>query len=181
MVLGLSACGGDAEPAPSADAAPVDVAPEAGSGADTDAGADASSGPSDVCSSVTGADIDAIVGGTTTVAMDPSGGCVFSQDDPRAPSVALAASAYDEENGGFEAASFGVTSVIEGEATSVDLGDEAFLVVGPSLGGDNEQGGGLIRVGGTLVQVTIIQGNGLSTPVVTGLLTDVLALVADRA
>ncbi|CAN5587351.1 hypothetical protein BH11ACT8_BH11ACT8_08470 [soil metagenome] len=182
----LSACGSDEEPTAAGSPSPAAVDDGAG-----DPSTDAAEEPSepvdtgsgevaDICTLVTAEEIGDVVGGTVTSEEVPGGGCSFSQDDPRAPSVSLSTTPYDEGNGGLEGAKAGVGGVIDGTVPDLDVGDGAFLVVGPALGGDNEQGGGAVHLGASLVQVTLTQGNGLSTEVVTGLVTDVLTLVASK-
>ncbi len=176
LSLGLLAgCGGDdADPSGSADPVSAPTGDPGGAVEPAAGGGEAV----DVCEVVTTEEIDAVLGATTTVDQVPGGGCTFSQDDPRAPSVSLASSADDEATGGFEGATFGVSSVIDGDGEDLDVGDEAFLVVGPTPGGSASQGGGVVRVGATIVQVTLLQGNDLSAEDVGALTTAVLELVA---
>ncbi|MET3960444.1 hypothetical protein ABIE44_000378 [Marmoricola sp. OAE513] len=141
----------------------------------------ASGGLIDVCTEITADEAGAIVGGTVTHEDVPGGGCNFAQDDPRKPSVSFTATAYDDANGGFEAAITGVSGVLQGDGGGpVDgVGEEAYVKTG-TTGGENQQGGGLVRVGGTLVQVTYLQGDGQSADVVKEKVVAALTLAAGK-
>jgi hypothetical protein len=190
LALGLlPGCGGDdADQVASSGTGDTSAAGDAGEVAPEDVAEDApdaaggsGGGVLDICSLVTTDDMEAVLGASTTLAPVPGGGCSFNQDDPRAASVSLGAMELDEANGGFDGALSGVTALIEGEVVDVDLGDRAIVVVGPSFGGTSEQGGGLIGLGSTLVQVTVVQASEMSADAVSTLVTDVLALVASQA
>lgn len=185
LSLTLAACGGSDEPedsagtSPSADA-PADAPADDPVDEPADDPADEPAEAIDVCSLVTADEIGAIVGGAVTASEVPGGGCSFDQDDPRAPSVALGVTPYDESTGGLEGAKSGVSAVIDGTPADVDLGDGAFVVVGTTMGGDSQQGGGAVHVGGSIVQVTYLQSTGLTADEVTTQVTDLLTLVASK-
>lgn len=156
-------------------------APAAGGGS----GGSPAAGPAkaiDICAKVTPEEIAAILGGPVTRKDVPGGGCDFSQDDPRAPSVGLAGSSYDEGTGGFDGAVTGIKGVLEGtdDQAVEGVGTEAFIATGTAMGGENQQASGVVHVGDSLVQVTVIQGKGLPADQVRGLARDLLALSASK-
>jgi hypothetical protein len=178
-LTGVAACGADKDSGAKAGSSGGDgtTAPTKGGGSDT-----ASGGAIDVCTKVTDDEIAKIVGSAVTREEIPGGGCSFSQDDLRAPSISLNSSAFDEGTGGFDGAVSGVSGVIQGDGGGPldGVGDEAYAKTGTTPGGSSQQGGGVVHVGGNLFQVTVLQGNGLSAEVVKGLVVDTLNLVATK-
>jgi hypothetical protein len=174
LALAVAGCGGDS----GADGA--GASEPSGDAGDSSAGEPAGTEDAvDVCALVTAEQVGAVLGATVTLSEVPGGGCTFGQEDPRATSVALSSSVVDEAAGGFDGAVSGVTAVVEGEPVDVPVGDRGLLVVGPAFGGESDQGGGLVQIGSTLVQVTLLQGGDLSADEVGALTTDVLQLAAD--
>lgn len=174
-----TACGSQAE-----DAAAVTPVTEAtgptGSGAEDEAGS-APAALVDVCTQVTDAEIAEILDEQVTRDDVPGGGCSFSSDDPRDPTISLNTSAFDESAGGFEGATFGVSAMLQGDGGELltDVGEEAYVKTG-TTGGDNQQGGGVVHLGAAVVQVTLIQGTGVPAAQVRGLVVDTLRLAASK-
>lgn len=137
----------------------------------------------DVCTLVTAEEVAALVGGTVTKQDQPGGGCGFSQEDPRAASLAFVATAFDEGTGGFDGAASGVSATIDGtdDQEVPGVGTQAVVSVGSLMGGDNKQAGGLVHLGSSLVQVTLIQAEGLEAEAVRTIAIDALKLVASKA
>lgn len=136
----------------------------------------------DVCTKITTDDVGAIVGATVTMQKVPGSGCNFTQDDPRAAGVTFNSSSSSTANGGYESAKSGLTSVIDGEAKDLDgVGEKAFMEAGPALGGSSIQGSGLVQVGPTLVQVTVIQSSEMSQEDVEALTKKLVELAAAKA
>ena len=136
----------------------------------------------DICKKVTEAEVGAIVGGTVTTKEVPGGGCDFSQEDPRAASAGFYSTTYSEANGGFDGAKSGITSTIKGDSKVLQgIGERAFMVVGTATGGSSQQGAGIVKASGNLVQVTVAQSNDSSADDVTAMTTKLLQLVASKA
>jgi hypothetical protein len=180
-LITLSACGSDDEPS-SGDPDTSTVAPNSDAPSTDPADDETDTATSDACTIVTDDEISGIVGGKVTREAVPGGGCTFNQEDARAVSISLNTSAYDEGTGGFDGAVTGMSAQFEGApGAAVDgVGDEAFAKTGTTMGGSNQQAGGIVHVGGTLVQVTLIQGNGLSADKVKAIVIDALKLVASK-
>jgi hypothetical protein len=172
FALTLSACGGD----------DGGVATSHESESTQSGVSEATSEADDVCAALTPDDLGALLGGVVTVAEIPGGGCNFSQDDPRAPSAAVNQSAVDDFAGGFDALRTGVTGVIDGEVENLDdMGDDAFLVVGPAVGATVSAGAGGLLLGDAMVQVTVLQSVDLSDDDLRVITHDLLHLIADAA
>ncbi len=144
----------------------------------------------DVCTLVTAEEVAALVGGTVTKQDQPGGGCGFSQEDPRAASLAFVATAFDEGTGGFDEGTGGFDGAASGVSATIDgtddqevpgVGTQAVVSVGSLMGGDNKQAGGLVHLGSSLVQVTLIQAEGLEAEAVRTIAIDALKLVASKA
>lgn len=168
----LTACGGDDEPA----------GDDAGSSSEGDTGGEESGGEQvDVCGELTEEEVGAALGGTVTVMQVPGGGCSFNQEDPRAPSVVLNLSELVDGAGGFEGSKAGIAGVVEGEVEDVSgVGDGAFVVVGPVLGGSVTQGAGAVLLGATVVQVTLLQGQDLAEDEVKEVTVAVIELIGSK-
>lgn len=177
LTTGLTACGSDDKSSSSGDKSNGTSAPS------TDPTDETDTSTSDICEVVTDDEIKAIVGAKVTRKEIPGGGCSFDQEDLRAAGISLNTSPYDESTGGFEAAISGVSATLDGDAGGpVDgIGDEAYAKTGTAMGGSSQQGGGLVHVGDILVQVTVIQGEGLSAEKVQAMVVDTLNLVASKA
>jgi hypothetical protein len=135
----------------------------------------------DVCKKITADEVSAIVGGAVTSEAIPGGGCRFPQDDVRAPTAAFDSSSSSVASGTYDSAKYGVTATIKGDVKDVDgVGDKAFVVIGTSPGGTMPQGGGLVQVGPTLVQVTLIEGSDMSKGDVETMTTKLLELAAAK-
>lgn len=187
LVLALAGCSGDDEPAAdpsdsSDSGAPSESAPDSGDG-QTDAEPDPAPAEAvDVCTVLSADDIGVILEGTVTVSEVPGGGCSFDQDDPRAASVSIATIPMVDGNGGFEGARSSIEAISDGDVEELaGVGDQAIIAVGPTFGGENDQGHGLVLAGGTLVQVGLVQGVGLEADVVRQMTVDILTLAAERS
>ncbi|MFL6159018.1 MAG: hypothetical protein ACJ72D_23265 [Marmoricola sp.] len=171
---GLAACGSDdsknASDAPGSTTAPKNDETEKSSG-----------GLVDICTKVTDEEIATVLGGPVTREEVPGGGCTFNQEDPRDPSLSLSSSAYDEGNGGFEGATAGVSSVLQGpDGGPVDgIGEEAYVKAG-TTGGETLKGGGIAHVGGTLVQVTYLQSGDMTADAVKQKVVAALTLAVGK-
>jgi len=109
-------------------------------------------------------------------------GCVFSPEDPTAPSAVVNLTALDEGAGGLEGVQAGITSAVEGEVEDLTgVGDEAFVVVGPVLGGSVNQGAGAVLLDATVAQVTVLQGQQLTEDEVKQLTVGMLELIGSKA
>lgn len=172
----LAACGSDDSGTPTGTPTDGTSAP---SGDETDT---ASGGLVDICTKVTDDEVADLVGGPVTRKDVPGGGCTFDQEDPKAFSVSLSSSALDPGNGGFEGAVTGVSSQFEGDGGGAldGVGDQAYAKTGTVMGSGTLKGGGLVLVGGTLVQVTVLQGNELPAEKVQAVVVDTLNLVATK-
>lgn len=137
----------------------------------------------DVCSLVTEADVAALVGGQVTKEDQPGGGCAFNQEDPRATSLAFNVTPFDEGTGGFEGAASGMSALYDGadDQAVPGVGTEALVSVGTQMGSETLKAGGLVHVGGSLVQVTLLQATGLDAAAVRAITIDALELVAGKA
>ena len=156
----------------------------AGSPTTTKAAGDSDTGSSaavDVCKAIKPAEVAAIVGGEVTAEETPGGGCSFSRSDPRAGSVSFDSTSFTGGGSGYDSAKSTIASMIKGTPEDLTgVGDQAFVVVGLTTGGSNNQGGGLVRVGDHLAQVNLIQGNGLSVDDVKAMTTKLLGLAASN-
>lgn len=183
----LTACGSD-EAASTTTAADGATTQPAGSddSATEDAADDSSTGTGDeavdVCTELTPEEVGAIVGGTVTVESDPGGGCSFDQEDPRAPSVSFATTdvGNDDTDGTFNESRVGAFGTLtDPTSENPPIGDYAAVASG-TLGGDNQQGVGLAQEGSTLVQVTLVQGNGLDGAAVRTMTAAALTLAVSK-
>lgn len=136
----------------------------------------------DVCTVLTVEEVGAIVGGTVTVEADPGGGCSFDQEDPRAPTLSFASTdvGSDDTDGTFNESRVGAFSVLtDPTKEEPGIGDYSAVASG-TIGGESQQGAGLTQVGPTLVQVTLIQGNGLDGAAVRTMTVAGLTLAASK-
>lgn len=118
----------------------------------------------DPCKEITVAEAEAVLGYPVTVEETPGGGCSWgSEDDPRLASLSVSVQGDADVNGGIEAAKAGTTAVLDGAAHDItDLGDGAFVVLGPMKGGGGEsiQAQGGILSGDQIIVVGITQLGG---------------------
>ncbi len=166
-ILLLSGCGGS-DPA----AGPEDST--------TASAADSKSGDKVMspCEAISAEEVGAILGGTVTSEKDPNGGCQYDQSDPRSPSVGIFAIPGGPGTSN-EAKAGNVTS---GEVENLTgVGDEAWIAIGTTPGGSNQQGQGAVQVGNQAINVTLIQGKGLDAAKVRELTTALMKLAASKA
>ncbi len=165
----LGACGGGDDDPPGTGAGTSTSSADAGDAAPAEA--------ADPCDVLTADEVGAVLGGAVTAKEVPGGGCGFDQDDPRAPSVGILA--VSGAGGGFDASKQGV--VVEGDPQDVPgVGDGAWMAIG-TAGGENLQGQGVVAVGDQLVNITLVQGDGLDRPAVASMTVALLTLVASKA
>jgi hypothetical protein len=168
LLTTLGACGGGDGPDEDDDTGgtPSATAGEGGEASASDA--------VDPCDVLTVEEVGDALGAPVTATEPPGGGCGFEQDDPRAPSVGIFA--VEGVGGGFESSKAGL--VVDGEIEDVpDVGDDAWVAVG-AAGGRDAQGQGIVMRGDQLVNVTILQGDGLDAATVKDLTVAVLTLAA---
>lgn len=150
----------------------------------TQSGGEDASTVLDICSLVTEAEVSSVLGGSVTSEEVPGGGCNFAnEDDPRAASLQVVASALDESTGGFEGSIAGVSGALQGDAGApVDgVGDRAYLKTGTFGGSDFVRGSGLVQIGSTVVQVDLSPDEGTSATDVEAIVLNALELVAGKA
>ncbi len=133
------------------------------SGDKPDSGKD-SAASFDPCKDITVAEAEAALGYPVVMSETPGGGCSWgSEEDPRLASLSVSVTGDADVNGGLEGAKTGTTAVLDGEANDItDLGDGAFVVLGPLKGGGGEsiQAQGAILVGDEIITVGITQLGG---------------------
>lgn len=136
----------------------------------------------DVCGLITPDEVAAIAGGPVTVEEQPGGGCTFSQEDPRLASIAFNTStASDDTDGTFNEARYGAFATItDPTKEEPGVGDYSAVASGTFGGGENEQGIGLVQVGLTIVQVGVVQANGIDGAAVRAMTTQALELAAGK-
>lgn len=183
--LTLSGCGDDAAPDDAAAAVTTTaVAPAPTDQLTPDDDADPADDPAtidDICTVLTEEEVGAIVGATVTVEEQPGGGCAFDQEDPRAPTLAFATvDAGDDTDGTFNESRVGAFGVLTDPTVETPPVGAYAAVASGTIGGDNQQGAGLVQVGTTIVQVTLVQGNGLDGATVRSLTTGALELAASK-
>ena len=195
---GLTACGGDSDDGESGGASTGSDATGAEPAGDTppdgegegggDEPAESGAGGFADCSAISADEMAPVLGtGTGTAEVPPGGmGCNYALDDPRMPSVFLEEFATSDFGDGFEGARANIANTavgpLEGTPETVSAGDDAELVVGPSvMGGESLQSIGLVLLGDTIVRATVIQASELDAATMTQLTTDVLTLIASKA
>lgn len=118
----------------------------------------------DPCKDITVEEAEAALGYPVVVSETPGGGCSWgSEEDPRLASLSVSVQGDADVNGGLEGSKAGTTAVLDGEANDItDLGDGAYVVLGPLRGGGGEsiQAQGAILVGDQLITVGITQLGG---------------------
>ncbi len=136
----------------------------------------------DVCGLIAPDEVAAIAGGPVTVEEQPGGGCTFSQEDPRLASIAFNTStASDDTDGTFNEARYGAFATItDPTKEEPGVGDYSAVASGTFGGGENEQGIGLVQVGLTIVQVGVVQANGIDGAAVRAMTTQALELAAGK-
>lgn len=172
-VSALAGCGGDATTTPPAGGATTTAA-----GAPTEP-----AGPAfNACTGLTLEEVGAVLGGPVTTR--EGGGCLYNQEDPRAPSVSITNGVPAGKGGGIESSKAGAESVIDGTAEMLSgIGDAAYVVVGKGkiIPTESIQGAGAVVVKGQLIDVAFTQGQGLPADQVKKYITDILALIASKA
>ena len=135
----------------------------------------------DVCKVLGAEDVGKILG-TDVKRVVAEGGCRFaSPDDAAAASLGISQGTL-RELGGIDGAKAGITAVVEGEPQDVpDVGDGAFVVVGPTFGGATRTGGGAVALGSSLVQITVIPEADASDEKLATTTVDLLTLIAEQA
>jgi hypothetical protein len=175
LALGLTACSDD-NPSGSS-SSPSD----AGSVAPTETAASDKQPAADVCK-VLGADEVGEVLGASVERVIAEKGCRFaSPDDPDVASLGIS---QDELTalGGIDGSKAGIGSVVDGDVEDVpDVGDAAFVVIGPTFGGSTLTGGGAVALGSSLVQITVIPGPDATEDDVRTATVDVLTVIAEKA
>jgi hypothetical protein len=172
LALSLSACGETKTPGANPPAATT-------SGAETETFT-----AFNPCTGLTTAEVGAVLGGAVTTREVPGGGCLFSQDDPRAPSISVTNGVAKDLGGGIDSARIGSESQIDGKAESLaGVGTAAFIVVGKGkvIPTESIQAAGGVEVKGQLITVAFTQGQKLPADQVTKLITDVVKLIAAKA
>lgn len=170
-----SADGTDAETDPEAD---PDAEGEDDGGEESEPG---SSAPEDVCAVLTTEQVGEALGTDgLTVQEVPGGGCNFVVEaDPREPSVLVSQLPVDVSAGGFDGLRIGIEAAIGGTAEAVDgVGDDAFLVLGTTPGGSSAAAGGVVLLGDSAIQITLLQSIDLREDDVRERATAVLERVA---
>lgn len=180
-LVGMAGCGSSSSASSDTTSGSNGATTTAANGGSTNGGNDKGGAAVDVCKKITPAEVSAIVGGAVKVEAVPGGGCRFSQDDVRAPTAAFDSTSFTGGAADFDSAKSGVTGTISGTPKDLSgVGDKAVVVVGTSMGGSNQQGGGLVAAGDGLAQVTVTQGNGLSAADVEAMTTKLLSLAASK-
>ena len=174
--LGLGACSDDGEPSgtPSAPASSA-------SGPTTPSETAVSQPARNVCKVLGASDVGPVLDAAVERVV-AEGGCRFaSPDDAEAASLGISQGEL-RALGGIDGAKAGITAVVEGEPQDVpDVGDGAFVVVGPTFGGTTTTGGGAVALGSSLIQITVIPAPGATEEQVRGTTVDVLTLIAEQA
>jgi hypothetical protein len=185
LCLGIGAVGCSGEDDTSSSASST-TTPSDSTGDSTGDSSDKSDSNSDevieICDLVTEAEVGAIVNGTVVAEDQPGGGCGFSQDDPRAPSVAFAsAQKADTTDGTFNETRYGAFAVLSNATEEeVSAGDRAAIAIGTFGGGESQQGAGIVQVGATTVQVTVTEASGLDAAAVRELTVKSVELAAGK-
>lgn len=169
MVCVLGACG---------DKDPSTGSGSGSGGTKTTAPAKDASTPFDACKKLTPEEVSAILGGAATTEPVPGGGCTWKQDaDVHAPTAGIVG--MIGAGGGFDASKGG--NVTDGKVEDLSgIGDGAWVAVGTYADGPL-QGQGAVAVGDQLINISIIQGNGLSAAVIREMEVKLLTLCASRA
>ena len=117
----------------------------------------------DPCKDITAAEAEAALG-YPVVVTEVAYGCSWgNEENPRLASLSVTIQGDADVNGGLEGSKSGTTAVLDGEANDItDLGDGAYVVLGPLKGGGGEsiQAQGAILVGDQLITVGITQLGG---------------------
>ena len=135
----------------------------------------------DACTVLDPQDVGQVLG-TPVEAVTTKSGCRFANpDDPATTSLGISQGELTA-SGGLEGARAGVGTVIEGEVEELpDVGDGAFVIVGPAFGDDAPTGGGAVALGSSLIQLTVIPGPGATETDVRARTVGVLTLIAEQA
>ncbi|MCZ4498782.1 MAG: hypothetical protein JWQ74_1335 [Marmoricola sp.] len=132
-----------------------------------------------ICSSLSAAEVTAVIGGPLTGAALPGGGCGFTQPGPKGSQATFIETSFRKTSGGMSGAKDNATSSVEGDPEDLTgIGDAAFVVTGTSFGGPNVEGAGAVKVGDRLISVALNQSTGLAQPKVRALVVALLKLAA---
>ncbi len=120
--------------------------------------------------------------GTTVEPVTAERGCRFANpEDPATTSLGVSQGELTA-SGGVEGARAGVGTVIDGQVEELpEVGDGAFVMVGPAFGADTPTGGGAVALGSSLIQITVIPGPGVTEDDLRRTTVGVLTLIAERA
>lgn len=176
--LGLTACTDDGDPADTTDTpsagSPPASSPSEPAVSDLPAARDACKvlDPEEV-GQVLGTPVESTVAGQ---------GCRFaSPDDPDTTSLGISQGEL-AAIGGIDGAKAGIRAVVDGKVEDVaDVGDGAFVVVGPAFGGATPTGGGALALGSSLVQITVLPGPDGTEDDVRRITVELLTLIAEKA
>lgn len=172
LLLGLAGCGENGSAA-------SEGTPDRSNGSDGPV-AEVAQAPEDLCALVTAAELSTALGVTVTIETGPSGDCEFDQEDPRALSGSIGVVDLSGNNGGYAAYLTGLDGSLTDptEHAVPGLGGPAVLKVGlPAYGGSsNLMAGGAVDRGAYLLQVTLVQGTGMTEEDLVDAATGALAL-----
>jgi hypothetical protein len=174
-VLALSACD-DGEPS----GTPSDP-PTSSSAPATPTGTEPTEPALEACKVLGASEVGPVLGATVERVV-AEGGCRFaSKDDPDAASLGISQGDLSDL-GGIDGAKAGIKAVVDGRVEGVpDVGDGAFVVVGPAFGADTPTGGGAVAIGTSLIQITVIPGPDASPDDVRATTVALLRLIAEKA
>ncbi len=181
--LGLSACADDGEPSGSPGTEGTSPTEGASSGPASPSETAASDLPParHACKVLAPEDVGRVLG-TTVESVDAAQGCRFANpDDPGTTSLGISQGEL-AASGGLDGARTGVATVIDGKADELpDVGDGAFVMVGPAFGGKTTTGGGAVALGSSLIQITVIPGPDATDAGLRATTVEVLTLIAEKA
>lgn len=174
VALGLSACGGSDDPAPSS----------AANGATAESGSDddADAATFDACKELPADVVGKIIGATMTSEVGPFDVCEYDQEDVRATSVAIGSQPEADLGGGFDVYKSGSAGALT-DAVVKDLpgiGEDAFVVTGRFGDGENIQLQGAALIDGVVVTVNLTQASGLAADALVAQATELLDLAATK-
>ncbi len=140
------------------------------------------------CSAIPAADMAPALGkGTATATVPPaSHSCTYALDDPRLPSVSIEQFTVADFADGWEGAKAKIATTVAGAvkgtpAAVPGVGDDAEVVSGPSDSTVVPDAIGLVKVGDTIVRVSVLDFSGLTPAQVAAVTTKVLRVVAEHA
>lgn len=135
-----------------------------------------------ICGDLSSSEVGAVLGGTTTGAALPGGGCGFTRTSAKAPSATFVEKSLSKTPGGMDGAKTEATSSVEGDPQDLTgIGDAAFVVTGTAFGEPAIQGAGAVRIGNRIINVNLNQNGTMSAPAVKALVVKLLRLAATQA